>query len=224
MSGKDKIGERRVLPKTVREACPAKMDLDPDAADAVAAVARSAGLAGESFEVMALTWLRPIVDEGLGSTKRGLNRARSVLKFLGGLISGKRHSEALAEAGMTWVQVSAFCHVCPDLKKVYDKVRLIQREARVAEIGEKVEDAAVELATVGEEVYNRQGEVVGRRRNVKAMEMLLPLAGAEYQKAAGRAVAAGGGDGQAMCSLTFNFGGERTQKMEVVEVADAKEG
>lgn len=181
---------------------------------AVAALAGKLGIGGEDFETMALTWLRPIVDEGIGSTRRGIERGRRAVKFIGQLLSGARFGKALEASGLTKAELNAFRFVCPAFG---DMVRLA-REAMKEMMGQDVLDTAYDLATEGEAVYDRDGNEVGRKRSEKMLDRLLVMSGPEFRREKGvpGAGAGGGGDRPAV-ALTFNFGGGNTQ-MGVVDV------
>lgn len=217
-TGRDKALRRIIAAEQVAEMDPAHLEIDEAAVDAVSAVASNLGFAGGDFSMLLATWLRPIAASGAATMERGRNRARCAVEFLAALLDGDGWNGALERSGLTGGQVTAFKFASPEFKKVFDAVLAISREARARAIGERVEDAALELATKGEEVFDKQGKVVGRRRNVKAVELLLPLAGPEYQKT-GRAASAGGGAEVGGITLNFHFDGKgRPGAAEAVNV------
>lgn len=197
--------------RAVDAAVLAPVETDADAVAAVGVVAGRLGHGGGSFEEMAQTWLRPIVDEGYGTTKQGLNRARCAVKFLGLLLEGRRHGEAMAEAGLTWGLVTAFRFACPGFADVYAAARGAMKEA----MGAKVLETAYDLATEGAEVRGKDGEVVGKKKSEKMLDRLLVMSGKEFRKDKGAAAA--GAPGRPGQTLIFQFGG-KPQRMEVTDV------
>ena len=200
------------MKETVMFLEPKKTDVSAEVG-AVSALAGKLGLVGESFDSMAQTWLRPIVDEGLGSTKRGLNRARAAVKFIGLLLSGKPFGKARAEAGLSQAEVTAFRFVCPEFDAMYKAARDAMKEL----MGQEVLDTAFEMATEGEAVFDREGNEVGRKRSEKMLDRLLAMSGPEFRREKGVPAMGGGGSDKPAVALTFNFGGGKTQ-MGVVDV------
>lgn len=201
----------QAMKETVMFLEPKKTDVSAEVG-AVSALAGKLGFVGESFDSMAQTWLRPIVDEGLGSTKRGLNRARAAVKFIGLLLSGKPFGKARTEAGLSQAEVTAFRFVCPEFDVMYKAARDAMKEL----MGQEVLDTAFEMATEGEAVFDREGNEVGRKRSEKMLDRLLVMSGPEFRREKG-VPAIGGGSDKPAVALTFNFGGGKTQ-MGVVDV------
>lgn len=188
--------------------------LDEDVVMAVGVLAGSLGLGGETFNDMVMTWMRPIVDEGYGATPRGLNRARSAIRFLGSFMEDKSFDVALKDAGLTEMQLSAFMRACPGFKKVFQEARAAKKEMR----GMRIEDAGYEMATKGvvKKVRDKEGNVVDEEvvKSERMVMAMLPLAGKEFQKgvAPDKSVVSGGGG----LVMNFHFAGRGNPSCEVV--------
>lgn len=186
--------------------------------DAVAVLSGSLGLWGGDVDGMYAGLMATFAMNNGLVTEDGLRRVRSMVKFLGGLLGGKRHRAALADAGLEWCQINAYRSRSLEFRRMYDAARAMMKDT----MGAAVLDTAYELATEGVEQYSaRTGESLGfKKKSEKMLDRLLVMSGREFRKdGGGEAVAGGGGGGdRPAVSLTFNFGGGRQQSMGVVDV------
>ena len=208
-------GSRDEGRKLTQETRLAPCELDEEAVAAVGVLAGSIGLGGEGFNEMAQTWLRPIVDEGYGTTRRGLNRARAAIKFLGAFMGDKSFDGALKEAGLNDAQITAFIRGCPGFKKVFVEARAAKREMR----GMRIEDTGYEMATKGtvKKIRDKSGAVVDEEvvKSEKMVMAMLPLSGKEFQK--GVAPDKGGSGAGGGVVMNFHFDGKGKPSCEVVD-------
>lgn len=214
----------RPLVTAMQKACPSKegrkvralsIAMPKVAAADVAAAGRVAAMCGlepaagkSGLEAIARGWFEPIAKNLNGVVDAdGLARTAAMVKFISLLCRGRRHSEALKEAGIDWGAVSGMRFGCRDFDKVYLAALHSMKEA----MGNAVLETAFDLATVGEDVRDRRtGEVVGKKKSEKMLDRLLALSGKEFLK--GGAAAQAGRDAAAVkgggVTLTINIGGE----------------
>lgn len=207
--------EEQTQIETVQFLEPARVKLEGEER-AVAVVAGRLGLMGESFEAMAQTWLRPIVDEGLGATDRGLDRARVAIKLLGLMLSGVRVDKARERVGLTKAEEVAFRFACPEFDKLYKTALAAMKES----MGEKVLGTAYDLATDGTEVYDKEGNVVGRRKSEKMLDRLLVMSGEEFRKEKVPGGGGGGGTDRANVTVELHFDRKGMPSSATVEAVD----
>lgn len=151
-------------------------------------------------EALARGPLAAIAMEGGELTERGVGRVRGVVKFLTGLLDGKRHKDAMRDANMPWVMVNTFLRISPEFSKMYE-----QAKGAMFHIGEmEAYDTARELSSEGESIYNKDGVFIGKERSERITEALLP---GRYRKNAGGGGSGGGGAGGNI-TLNFHFDGK----------------
>ena len=166
----------------------------------VEAVSVLSGGVGGGIEALACGPLAPIAMEDGRLTERGIGRVRGAVKFLIGLLGGKKHKEAMKDANMDWVRVNTFLKVSPEFAKMYE-----QAKGAMFHIGEmEAYDTARELSSEGENVYDKEGNVIGRKRSERITEVMLP---GRYRKNAGGSGSGGGGAGGNI-TLNFHFDGK----------------
>jgi hypothetical protein len=171
--------------------------------DAVMVAVGSLGYKVNGIEELATGALKAIGTENGELTERGLNRVRGAVKFLGGLIAGKKHKDALRDSGLVWAQVSAFTLASEEFCAMYNAARKNMKMS----MGMSVLDAAFEIATEGTDVYYK-GEVVGKKRSEKMLDRLMVLAGKEFSKESGKKVEGGSSNGGGI-TLNFHFDGKK---------------
>jgi hypothetical protein len=125
------------------------------------------------------------------------------VKFLGGLLAGKKHKEAMKDSGLIWAQISSFMLASEEFSEMYK----IARGQMKHTMGMTVLETAFELATEGEDIY-KNGEVVGKKRSEKMLDRLMVLAGKEFQKESSKSVAVDAGKGGGI-TLNFHFDGKK---------------
>ncbi len=184
------------------------------AAADVAAAGRIASMCGleaapgkSGLEAIARGWFEPIAKNLDGVVDAdGMARTAAMVKFVSLLCRGRRHSEAMKEAGIDWGVVVGMRFGCRDFDKVYVAALHSMKEA----MGNAVLETAFDLATVGVDVRDKKtGEVVGKKKSEKMLDRLLSLSGREFLK--GGAAAQAGRDAPAKgggVTLTINIGGE----------------
>ena len=151
-------------------------------------------------EALARGPLAAIAMEGGELTERGVGRVRGVVKFLTGLLDGKKHKDAMKDANMPWVMVNTFLRISPEFSKMYE-----QAKGAMFHIGEmEAYDTARELSSEGEIVYDKDGNVIGSKRSERMTEAMLP---GRYRKNAGGASASGGATSGGI-TLNFHFDGK----------------
>lgn len=189
----------------------APTELSENETDAVSALGGSTcGLDG-----LANGMLATIAQENGEVTERGMRRVRCAVKFLSGLLGGKKHKEAMAESGLTWGQINSFLLVSPEFEKMYQAAKGGMKRA----MGAQVLDTAMELAIDGEDVYDKDGNAVGKKKSEKMLDRLLVLSGREFHKATLGAKNAGTTDNGGGITLNFHFDGRgRPGATEVVNV------
>lgn len=181
--------------------------------DSVMTVVNGMGLEGRGVEQLAVGAFKEIGCEQGELTDRGLRRVMGAVKFLGGLLAGKKHKVAMEESGLAWNQVNAFMLACPEFEKVYMAARGKMKMA----MGMTVLDTALELAVEGSDVYYK-GEVVGKKKSEKMLDKLLVLAGGEFAKDGGRS-ASQDSPGKGGIVLNFHFDGKnRAADGEAIDV------
>lgn len=194
-----------------------QMDLAPvvvseGESDAVLMTAQSMGLAAKGIDDLAEGAFKAIASENGEVTDRGRRRVACAVKFIGGLLGGKKHKNALEESGMVWSQVSSFILACPEFERMYNIARGQMKMA----MGMTVLDAAFEMATEGSDVYYK-GTVVGKKKSEKMLDKLLTLSGKEFSKEG-----KGGNnsiEGVGGITLNFHFDGKKQNaKVETVDV------
>jgi hypothetical protein len=208
---RDKVGGASVRKTQALEIAP--VEINDAETDAVMVAVGSLGFAEKGIEELARGSLKMIGMENGKLTERGLNRVKGAVKFLGGLLAGKKHRDALKESGLIWAQVSSFCLACEEFEQMYNAARGKMKQS----MGMTVLDTAFELATEGEAIYNKKGEAVGKKRSEKMLDRLLTLAGREFSKDVGKNVAVDPGKGG--ITLNFHFDGKKNGiAVETVDV------
>lgn len=185
-------------------------------AETVLIAVKSLGFNEPNIEALAKGAFKMIGTENGELTERGINRVRGAVKFLSGLMSGKKHKVALEEAGLAWAQVSAFCFACPEFRQIYSEAK----KSLKLSMGMSILDTAFEMATEGSEVYYK-GEVIGKKKSEKMLDRLMVLAGKEFTKDYGKGAAADTGKGGGII-LNFHFDGKKNgvavDQVETVDV------
>ena len=175
----------------------APVDLTDGEVDAAAVLAGCAG----GIEAIAKGPLAPIAMEGGKLTERGVGRVRGVVKFLTGLLDGKKHKEAMSASKLNWIQINAFLVVSPEFARMYE-----QSKNAMFHVGEmEAYDTARELSSEGENVYDKEGNGVGKKRAERMTEVMLP--GRYRKNGAGGGASGGDGSGGGI-TLNFHFDGK----------------
>ena len=114
------------------------------------------------------------------------------IRFLVDLAGGMRHRAALDKNGLRWGVVQIMCNRSAAFKKMY----VIAHHTQLDSFKPDVLDSAIDLAVNGDivTVIDREGNIVAedRRRNVKAMEMLLKASDERFRENDGSRNAGGG--------------------------------
>lgn len=181
----------------------APVDLNDAETDAVLVAVGSMGHGCNGVEELARGVLKDIGMENGELTERGLNRVKGAVKFLGGLLAGKKHKEAMEDSGLVWAQISSFILASKEFEEMYK----IARGQMKHTMGMTVLETAFELATEGESIY-KNGEFVGKKRSEKMLDRLMVLAGREFQKDSSKSVAVDTGKGGGI-TLNFHFDGKK---------------
>lgn len=181
---------------------------EPSESETRAVAVLGGGVADKGLAGLAEGALSALGKEGGVVTESGMARVAAAVKFLAVLLGGGRCGAAMKASGLTWAEANTFMAVSEDFKAMYEAARVGQKRA----MGTRVLDAAYELAVDGEDVYDRDGKVVGRRKSEKMLDRLLVLDGKEFTKGGPAFVAGlkGGGEaGAGTITLNFHFDGKR---------------
>ena len=188
------------------------VELTANELDAVAAL--RGGSRGD-VDALANGALAEIALEDGRLTEWGRRRAESAVKFLAALLDGKKHKAAMEDAKLTWAQVNSFIAVSPQFEQMYQMAKAGMKRR----MGADVLDTAYDLATVGEEQFDKDGNSLGfKKKSEKMLDRLLVMSGAEFRKDGCADGGGAGGGGKPSVSLVFNYGGGDRQSMGVVDV------
>lgn len=198
---KKKVGAAAVRKTQSTEIAP--VAIEDAETDAVLVAVGSLGHGCKGIEELARGALKAIGMENGELTERGLNRVKGAVKFLGGLLAGKKHKEAMKDSGLIWAQIASFMLACDEFDEMYKIARGKMKYA----MGMTVLETAFELATEGEDIY-KNGEKVGKKRSEKMLDRLMVLAGKEFSKDSGKSVAVDTGKGGGI-TLNFHFDGKK---------------
>jgi len=153
------------------------------------------------IEALAKGPLAPIAMEDGVLTERGMGRVRSAVKFLTGLLNGCKHKDAMRFANLDWIKINAFLVVSPEFARMYE-----ESKNAMFHVGEmEAYDTARELSVDGENVYDKEGNVVGRKRSERMTEIMMP---GRYRKNGAAGNSSGGGGGGGGITLNFHFDGK----------------
>jgi len=211
----DKVKKPKDSVVKTRELSIAPVKIEDMEADTVLVAVKSFGFDDVGIEGLAQGAFKVIGTEDGVVTERGLNRVKAAVKFLSGLMAGKKHKVALEDAGLVWSQVSAFCFACPEFCQIYNEAK---KNLKLS-MGMSILDTAFEMATEGSDVYYK-GEVVGKKKSEKMLDRLMVLAGKEFTKDYSKGAAADASKGGGI-TLNFHFDGKKNGvAVEQVETVD----